>query len=84
MKTGDTVYVIYRAQSVIKGELGEEITAQGFYTRWGAGHDVYFTDGIGHRNAQSYNDENIFETHEAARKEIFMRCLRYPRIRGAA
>ena len=83
MKKGDTVYVIYRMQSVLEGRLGDSITAQGFYTRWGEGHDVYFKNGD-HFNAQSYNDENIFTTREAAKKEMFMRCLRYPRIRGAA
>ena len=85
MKAGDTVYVIYRSQTALKGTLGGVVTAQGFYTRWGPGHDVYFKNGAGNFNAQAYNDEDIFTSREDARKEIFMRQLRYgSRVRGAA
>lgn len=84
MKAGQTVYVIHRSRNVISGVLGSETTAQGFYTRWGPGHIVYFrTAGIQAKET-TYNDEDIFCTKEEAKKEIFMRNLRYPRIRGAA
>lgn len=84
MREGDTVFVIYRSQNVIEGVLGEATTAQGFYTRWGSGHTIYFRNAAGSVNANGYNDENIFCTKEAAKKEIFTRCLRYPGLRGAA
>ena len=84
MKTGQTVYVIHRTQNVISGVLGSETTAQGFYTRWGSGHMIYFrTAGI-QANEVAYNDEDIFCTKEEATKEIFKRRLRYPQLRGAA
>jgi len=84
MKAGQTVYVIHRTQNVIIGVLGSETTAQGFYTRWGKGHNVYFrTAGIQAKEI-AYNDEDIFCTMEEAKKEIFMRRLRYAGYRGAA
>jgi len=84
MKTGDTVFVVHRTGNVIEGVLGSETTAQGFYTRWGPAHSIYFrTAGIQAKEIV-YSDENIFSTKEAAKKEIFKRNLRYPRIRGAA
>ena len=84
MKTGQTVYVIHRTQNVISGVLGDETTAQGFYTRWGSGHTIYFRTAANSAMATDHNDEDIFSTKEAAQKEIFMRKLRYPRLRGAA
>ena len=84
MKAGDTVYVIYRSQTALKGTLGEAVTAHGFYTRWGPGHDVYFQNSAGGFNAQAYNDEETFTSREKAKREIFMRQLRYgSRVRGA-
>lgn len=84
MKKGDTVFVIHRANIVKKGELAEKTTAQGFYTRWGDGHVVNFRRSSACTLAHAYNDEDIFSTQEAAKKEAFIRVLRYPRIRGAA
>jgi len=84
MKEGQTVYVIHRMQNVLEGALGQETTAQGFYTRWGPGHIVYFRNGTQAVNMHTYNDEDIYCTKEAAKKEIFMRNLRWPRLRGAA
>ena len=84
MKEGQTVFVIYRTMGAIEGVLGGETTAQGFYTRWGPGHIVYFrTAGI-QANEVAYNNEDIFCTKEEATKEIFKRRLRYPQLRGAA
>lgn len=80
MKTGDTVYTIHRTQGVIKGELGDETTAQGFYTRWGAGHVVLIRSAANSAMATAYNDEDIFNTEVAAKKEIFTRRLRYPKL----
>ena len=79
MREGQTVFVIHRMQGVIEGVLGEETTAQGFYTRWGPGHIVYFRAA-----AHTYNDENIYCTRAEAKQEISMRGLRWPRLRGAA
>ena len=84
MKEGQTVFVIYRVMGAIEGVLGGETTAQGFYTRWGPGHTVYFrTAGIQAKEV-AYNDENIFCTKEAAKRELFKRRLRFPQLRGAA
>jgi len=52
----------------------------------GGGQDitVYFrTAGIQAKEV-AYNDENIFSTKEAAKKELFSRRLRFPQLRGAA
>lgn len=85
MKEGQTVFVIYRTMGAIKGVLGEGTTAQGFYTRWGPGHTIYFSNAAGGKNAVAYNDENIFCTEKAAEKELFTRRLRYPQFyQGAA
>ena len=84
MKAGDTVFVIHRTQNVLSGVLGGETTAQGFYTRWGPGHSIYFrTAGI-QASEYAYNDENIFSTKEAAKKEVFTRRLRFAQVRSAA
>jgi hypothetical protein len=84
MKEGQTVFVIYRTMGAIEGVLGSETTAQGFYTRWGPGHYIYLrTAGIQAKEV-AYNDENIFSTKEAAKKELFSRRLRFPQLRGAA
>lgn len=80
MKTGETVFVIHHSQNIFSGVLGDEITTQGFYTRWGPGRDVYFRNAAGGVNAQAYNNENIFYTKVAAKKELFMRRLRYPNL----
>jgi len=84
MNIGDTVYVVYRNE-VKKGELGEETTAQGFYTRWGNGHTILFRSSPTCALAHAYNNEDIFSTKIAARKELFTRRLRYPQFfKGAA
>lgn len=83
MKIGDTVFVILHNQSVHEGILGDETTAQGFYTRWGSGHTIYFKFRST-TTAHKYNDEDIFSTKEAAKKESFMRLLRWPRLRKLA
>lgn len=84
MQAGQTVYVIHRTQNVISGVLGDETTAQGFYTRWGSGHKVYLrTAGIQAKEVP-YNDEDIFCTKEEATKEIFKRRLRYAGYRKSA
>lgn len=80
MKAGDTVFVIHHSQNIFSGVLGDEITAQGFYTRWGPGHEVYFRNAAQGVNAQAYNDENIFSTKITAKKELFTRRLRYPNL----
>ena len=80
MKIGDTVYAIHRTNGVIEGELGEETTAQGFYTRWGEGHVVLIRSAANSAMATAYNDEDIFNTKAAARKEVFTRRLRYPNL----
>lgn len=79
MKEGDTVFVITRAQTIAEGVLGEESTAQGFYTRWGSGHHVHFTFRST-ETVYTFNDENIFSTNAAAAKEMFTRRLRYPQF----
>lgn len=85
MKEGDTVFIIHRTQNVLEAVLGKEgADAQGFYTRWGAGHIIYLQNAAQTGTSYTYNDENIFSTREAAQKELFMRHLRYPRLRGAA
>ena len=84
MKTGQTVFVIHRTQNVLTGVLGDETNAQGFYTRWGAGHTIYFRTAANSAMVHDYNDEDIFCTKAEATKEIFMRKLRYPQVRGAA
>ena len=45
--------------------------------------------GLGDQNRRYYyhaklNDENIFDTKEAAKKELFVRRLRYSQVRSAA
>ena len=80
MKTGETVFVIHHSLNIIEGVLGDETTAQGFYTRWGPGHEVYFRNAARGVNAQAYNNENIFSTKAAATKEVFTRRLRYPNL----
>ena len=80
MKLGDTVFAIHRTNGVIEGELGEETTAQGFYTRWGKGHIVFVRSSVHWARATAYNDEDIFSTRVAARKEVFTRRLRYPNL----
>ena len=85
MKAGQTVFVIRRAQNIIEGVLGDKTTAQGFYTRWGAGHIIYSrTAEYNSVIVHEYNDEDIFCTKEAAKKELFTRRLRYPQVRNAA
>ncbi|MCK5602477.1 hypothetical protein KAR91_11420 [Candidatus Pacearchaeota archaeon] len=79
MKIGQTVYVINRT-SILNGVIGKRTSAQGFYTRWTDGYFVHFDNAFG----GAFADENIFCTHEAAKKELFMRQLRYPQLRGAA
>ena len=66
MKTGETVFVIHHSLNIIEGVLGDETTAQGFYTRWGPGHNVYFRNAARTVNESVHNDENIFSTREAA------------------
>lgn len=83
MKKGQIVFVIHRSQNVIEGVLGGESTAQGFYTRWGPGYMIYFKSRTT-VTLHSYNNEDIFCTKEEANKELFMRRLRYPRIRNVA
>ena len=82
MKEGQTVFIITRAQNIVDGVLGEESTAQGFYTRWGVGHHVYFTFRST-TTIHNFSDENIFSTKEDAKKELFIRRLRYPQFYGA-
>jgi len=90
MNKGDTVFVIHHSQNVFSGVLGDEVDAgaQGFYTRWGSGHMIYFRTGAisGPESVTTslYSDENIFCTKDAAKKEIFMRTLRWPRLRNIA
>jgi len=78
MKRGDTVYVIDRTV-VVKGIKGVPNSAQGFYTRWTDGFVIHFGDRV-----RPFSRENIFSTEETAKKELFMRNLRWPRLRGAA
>lgn len=80
MKIGDTIYAIHRDQGVIEGELGDETTAQGFYTRWGEGHQVLIRSAANSAMCTAYNDEDIFSTKVAATKEVFTRRLRYPNL----
>jgi len=87
MNKGDTVFVLTRTQKIAEGILGDESTAQGFYTRWGSGHRVYvkfYSDGHSATTVRTFNDENIFSTKVAATKEIFTRRLRYPQFFKAA
>ena len=84
MKEGDTVFVIHRSQNVIEGVLGGKVAeTQGFYTRRSAGHVIYFQSRTT-VTIHTYSDDDIFSTKEAAKKAMFIRCLHYPRIRGAA
>lgn len=84
MKEGQTVFVVHRSQNVLEGVLGEKTTTNGFYTRWGPGHMVYFRNGAETVNSHAYNDEDIYCTRAEAKQEISMRGLRWPRLRGAA
>ena len=80
MKFGDTVYVLHRTLQIVQGILGAETTAQGVYTRWGKGHTVHFTVALNSTHPEDHNDENIFKTREAARKELFRRRLMWPQF----
>lgn len=80
MKRGETVYVIHHSLNIFSGVRGDAISAQGFYTRWTDGFEVYFRNAAGGVNAQAYSHENIFSTKEAAKKELFTRRLRYPNL----
>lgn len=80
MNIGDTVYVLHRTLGIAQGVLGEETTAQGFYTRWGPGHTVHFTVAFNSTHPEDQNDENIYKTREAAKKELFHRRLIWPQF----
>lgn len=84
MKAGQTVFIIHRTQNVIEAVLGGEVAeTQGFYTRRSAGHIIYFRSRT-IVTVHTYNDEDIFCTKEAAKKELFTRRLRYPQFYGRA
>lgn len=80
MKEGDTVFTLCHSGNILRGILGKETTAQGFYTRWGNGHTVRFPTNKNSSVIADYNDEDIFTTEESAKKELFSRRLRWPRL----
>jgi hypothetical protein len=87
MKEGDTVFVLTRTQKIKEGILGDESTAQGFYTRWSSGHHVrvkFHSDGHDATTVRTFNDENIFSTKVDAKRELFKRRLRYAVVRDTA
>ena len=87
MKKGQTVFVIERLD-IHEGKLEGEAEAQGFYTRLGPGRivtwDVMGSFGKTWLDRRAVHTENIFCTKKAAKKELFIRLLRFPRLRDTA
>lgn len=83
MKTGDTVFVIDRLD-IREGTLEGMAVAQGFYTRQGPGRivtwDVMGSFGKTWLDRRAVHTENIFCTKENAKKELFIRRLRWPQF----